>query len=91
LSLEQWHSKIARLETVLRAMGHITAWSHLRSSGRQGSAIADELIDFAAAKGWTAEVLRYAQRYARQVTEDWKTFRKAATSGAVPLPAASGG
>ncbi len=50
-----------------------------------------ELIDFAAAKGWTAEVLRYAQSYARQVTEDWKMFKKAATAGQVPLPAGGGG
>jgi hypothetical protein len=34
-------------------------------------------------------VLRYAQGYARQVTEDWKMFKKAAASGQVPLPTAN--
>jgi uncharacterized protein (DUF2252 family) len=36
-----------KLKTILEDMACICAWSNLRSGGRQGSAITDELIDFA--------------------------------------------
>lgn len=79
-------AKGGKLERVIRTMGRVTAWSQLRSAGRQGSAIADDLVSFAGKSGWQAEVLRYAQAYARQVRADWKAFRKAADRGAVALP-----
>ncbi|MEH1934427.1 MAG: hypothetical protein V7L14_12055 [Nostoc sp.] len=31
----------------MQTMGEVTAWDQLRSGGRQGSAIADDLIKFA--------------------------------------------
>jgi uncharacterized protein (DUF2252 family) len=73
------------LETLMRTLGEATAWSTLRSSGRQGSATADELVEFAGQPGWRVEVLRYAQHYARQVHADWLAFRAAAHIGRVPL------
>ncbi|HWY98856.1 MAG TPA: DUF2252 family protein [Bacteroidia bacterium] len=38
-----------KLKNILEDMAAICAWSNLRSTGRDGSAIADELIDFAKA------------------------------------------
>lgn len=58
-------------------MGRVTAWSQLRSGGRQGSATADELIAFGVRAGWQGEVLRYGREYARQVRSDWQVFVKA--------------
>jgi len=52
----------------------VVAWAHLRSSGRQGSAIADQLIDFASKSKWKAEVMEYAKAYSQQVTQDWQEF-----------------
>jgi uncharacterized protein (DUF2252 family) len=66
-----------RLEKVMRTMGRVTAWSQLRSGGRQGSAIADKLIAFGGHAGWSAEVLRYAREYARKVRSDWRAFAAA--------------
>ena len=76
LSLDQAGAKVGRLERVMRTMGCATAWSELRSAGRQGSAVADELIAFAGRTSWQADVLKYAQVYAKQVTADWQAFRK---------------
>jgi len=65
------------VESALIAMAHATAWSHLRSSGRQGSAIADEWIAFGRREKWVSRVLEYACDYRKQVERDWKAFRKA--------------
>lgn len=83
LSLDQWSGKIGRLETIVDTMAAVTAWSQLRASGRQGSAIADDLVAFAGKSGWQSGILRYAQAYARQVTADWKAFSRAFDAGAV--------
>jgi uncharacterized protein (DUF2252 family) len=45
---EQWQGNFARLESFVLAAARLAAWGQLRSAGRQGSAIADELIDFGA-------------------------------------------
>jgi uncharacterized protein (DUF2252 family) len=78
LLLERWSGHLRRLERVMGTMGRVTAWSQLRSGGRQGSAIADELIAFGGRAGWSAELLRYGRDYARQVRSDWRAFAKAA-------------
>ena len=75
LALNLWNGKLRRLEGVMKAMGEIVAWAHLRSGGRQGSATADEWIAFGARAGtWRAPLLDYAQTYAQQVTSDWRDF-----------------
>jgi len=53
------------------ALGTVTAWGHLRASGRKGAANGDALVD------WTVPVARlveFAHDYARQVERDWKEF-----------------
>ena len=48
-----------RLNELMLAIGRCTAWSHLRGSGRQGSAIADKLVAFGSDDSWL-KVLRKA-------------------------------
>lgn len=81
LRLELWDGKLSRLETVLVAMGRLVAWSHLRGSGRQGSAIADEWIDFGHSEEWRQPLLDYARSYAQQVRKDWKDFKECLEDG----------
>jgi uncharacterized protein (DUF2252 family) len=76
LSLDQWQGKKSRLENVLRAMGRITAWGQLRSGGRDGSAIADDLIAFGRSTDWHQPLLDYAQTYAQRVEADYDVFRR---------------
>jgi len=74
LQLELWNGKLRRLENVMHAMGKVVAWGHLRSGGRQGSAIADEWVSFADRNDWRGPLLEYADGYSRQVVIDWKDF-----------------
>jgi uncharacterized protein (DUF2252 family) len=74
VDLDNWQGKLRRLETVIQTMAEVVAWSQLRSTGRQGSAIADDLIGFAGAPEWQDGLLRYAKLYADQVETDYKEF-----------------
>lgn len=76
INLAEWNGKLKRLEKVLKTMAEVTAWDQLRSGGRQGSAIADDLIAFASASSfdWKKEILDYAKRYADQVEADYAAF-----------------
>ena len=78
VNLEAGNGKIKRLKRVITTMAQVTAWGQLRSSGRQGSAIADDLIAFADHSAqWHSALLNYAQVYAAQVEEDYQVFREA--------------
>jgi uncharacterized protein (DUF2252 family) len=76
LKIEKWDDKLSKSEQLMRSLGQIVAWSHLRTSGRQGSAIADELINFASKTKWKTELMEYAKVYSQQVHQDWKEFCK---------------
>lgn len=78
VDLEQWNGKLKRLVKVVQTMAGVVAWGQLRSSGRQGSAIADDLIAFAQdAASWHPLVLDYARSYAFQVEADYQIFEAA--------------
>lgn len=74
LALEKWNGKIKRLEQVIRTMGEVVAWSHLRSGGQSGSAIADEWMSFGRHRDWQAPLLKYAMGYAAKIETDWKKY-----------------
>ena len=74
LSLKDVGANPRHLRSAAKAMGHVTAWAQLRSSGRQGSATADDLIAFAGAGGWRRRLIAYGQSYDTQVQRDYKQF-----------------
>ncbi len=74
LALDKWNGKLKRLEQIIRSMGEIVAWSHLRSGGRAGAAIADEWIQFGTRRNWQAPLLDYATSYAKKVESDWVKY-----------------
>ncbi|MFI5312275.1 MAG: DUF2252 domain-containing protein [Gemmatimonadales bacterium] len=76
LVLENWNGKLGRLRKVVQTMGHVSAWSQLRSASRRGSAGVDELLAFAERKDWRAELAQYAKAYRSRVEDDWKQFLK---------------
>ena len=55
-------------------MAHVTAWAQLRSGGRQGSAVADDLIAFANDSGWQRPLVDYGRLYADKVERDYEAF-----------------
>ncbi|MBE9011968.1 DUF2252 domain-containing protein [Pseudanabaenaceae cyanobacterium LEGE 13415] len=76
VNLESKNGKIKRLKKVIKTMAEVTAWGQMRSTGRQNSAIADELIAFAAtASEWHPKVMDYARSYAAQVERDYQAFK----------------
>ena len=76
LALEKWNGKIKRLELVIQSMGEVVAWSHLRSGGHEGSAIADDWVRFGTNRDWQGPLLKYASVYAAKVETDWKKYAK---------------
>ncbi|MEP7142611.1 MAG: DUF2252 family protein [Ferruginibacter sp.] len=66
---------------VIQDLALLTSSAQLRSSGRQGSACADELIEFGGTRNWQASILEYAIAYAAQVKKDHGAFVKAYNDG----------
>jgi hypothetical protein len=62
-------------------MRKIVVWMHLRSSGRQGSAIADELIAWGQKEKWRGKMLVSAFACADQVRADSEAFNAAYGEG----------
>jgi uncharacterized protein (DUF2252 family) len=75
--LAKHHHQIDHLAGVVTIMGQCLAWAQLRSSGRQGSATADELIDFAEHKKWCSRLLELSFELTIQVMADWKSYVEA--------------
>jgi uncharacterized protein (DUF2252 family) len=81
MRMEAWGGDIANLCDAMTTMGRVTAWAALRASGRQGSAIADDLIAFAKERGWRRAVLAMARRVAERTLSEWRAFRADALAG----------
>ncbi|MFC5743132.1 DUF2252 domain-containing protein [Dyella tabacisoli] len=81
VALGNWNGKLDRLEGVLQSMGQLIAWAQLRSSGRHGSAGADELIAYGGKARWPAKLLELSGDCAQQVGRDWKVFARGYDSG----------
>jgi uncharacterized protein (DUF2252 family) len=65
------------IKRVIEDMASLTASAQLRSTGRQGSAIADELIAFGQDTTWQKNILNYALNYSKQVKKDYAEFANA--------------
>jgi uncharacterized protein (DUF2252 family) len=77
LTIDDARGDSHHLRSAAKSMGQLTAWAQLRSSGRQGSATADELIAFAEASGWKKSLIDYGRSYATQVQRDYRQFVRA--------------
>lgn len=76
VDLDKNNGKIKRLQKVIKTMAEVTAWGQMRSTGRQKSAIADDLIAFAeTAPDWHHSVIDYARSYAVKVERDYAEFK----------------
>ena len=84
VALDGRHVAIEQITSVLQDMGRLVAWSQLRSSGRQGAANADALIEFGSScKNWQAELCELAHQCAAQVAKDWQVYSAAFDAGAL--------
>jgi len=69
------------IKAVVEDMALLTASAQLRSSGRQGAAIADELIAFGRDGSWMQSIITYAGDYAHQVKKDYQEYFSAYNIG----------
>lgn len=66
---------------VVEDMAFLTASAQLRSAGRQGASIPDDLIAFGREPDWQAPLLAYARAYAGQVKKDYQEYFTAYKGG----------
>lgn len=66
--------KPARVGNLLRTVAECLAWDQLRSSGREGSATADELIAFGRDRSWQRPLIELSAALAEQVERDYEAF-----------------
>ena len=66
---------------VVEDMAFLTASAMLRSAGRQGAALPDELIAFGADTHWQQGLIDYSTAYAAQVKKDYNAFFKEYKAG----------
>lgn len=76
-----WDGELESIEQLIATMAVITASGHLRSAGRQGSSIADELIEFSQQKQWQTDLLSYCEDYPNKVHQDYFAFCEAYEEG----------
>jgi uncharacterized protein (DUF2252 family) len=76
------HRSAADLGQVAATLGRVLAWAQLRSAGREGSASADELIDFGQRRKWKDQILGASQDCAAQVVQDAAAYNHAFDDGA---------
>lgn len=78
---QMWNGQLADLEELIGTMATITASGHLRSAGRQGSSIADELIEFSQKPIWQQALLDYCGYYPNKIRQDYVAFCQAFDDG----------
>ncbi len=72
--LNRHEHSMPALHKSMTTLGQIVASAHLRSAGRDGSAIADELIAFGHKVKWKNKLLVAAKKCAQQVEQDWQIY-----------------
>lgn len=87
VALANWGSLLPRLEGVVNTMAELCAWAQLRSGGRQGSAIADEMIAFGEKTDWQMPLIELALQCEKQVQDDWRAYCEAYDGGVFGAPA----
>jgi uncharacterized protein (DUF2252 family) len=81
INFETLQNRLNDMEDVLENMALLVASAQLRSSGRQGAAVADELIAFGRDSSWIQTIIAYAGQYAQQVKTDYDKYLAAFHAG----------
>jgi uncharacterized protein (DUF2252 family) len=70
-----------QVEELMKDMGRLVAWGQLRSSGRQRSASADQLIEYWGKGTRVRDLMAIAQDCAERVQSDWRAYCQAFDAG----------
>lgn len=74
ISFELLKDRYDDIDQVIKEMAILTASAQIRSTGRQNSAIADDLILYGKRNKWQSDILDYAAKYTKQVNKDYNEF-----------------
>lgn len=74
INIDDFISERDKQTALMNTFGRLTASAQLRSSGRDGSAIADELINFGSNNQWIQALLDYAKLYAGTIKKDYRDY-----------------
>jgi uncharacterized protein (DUF2252 family) len=66
---------------VINNMALLVASAQLRSSGRQGTALIDDLIEFGKDDQWKEAIIEYGRNYAGKIREDYQQFESEYRNG----------
>ena len=81
IDFKQCEDKPKKFTDACYNMARLIAYAQLRSTGRNGSSSADDLIKFAEqADLWKTQLLEYTYNYAQQVEQDYQSFCKSYAS-----------
>lgn len=64
------------IEQVITDMAMLTASAQIRSSGRKGAAVADDLIKFGNKKQWQKKIVEFSKTYSKEVKKYYDTYLK---------------
>lgn len=74
IAIKNGSMNLAILKKLIDTMGTVTAIAHLHGSGKLGTAIVPDLINFSNNLDWQQDVITYANNYVRQVQSDYQNF-----------------
>lgn len=74
IEFEQIKEEPDHVVEVMNDMALLTASAQLRSAGREGSSMADELIAFGKTGQWQNYILAYSKNYSSQVKQDYRQY-----------------
>jgi uncharacterized protein (DUF2252 family) len=83
LEFSQWRGKPKRILEAVVAMGHVTAWAHLRGCGHFDADRAETLQQFVAAEDWRRTAIKIAAKTAAGMQDAWQTYCKDYDAGGV--------
>jgi uncharacterized protein (DUF2252 family) len=70
-----------QIEELMEDLGRLVAWGQLRSSGREGSATADQLIEYWSKRSRVRRLLDLARQCHQRVRRDWRAYCDAYDGG----------
>lgn len=76
MNFSAYTGKVNKMQDVILSMANIAAYTHLRSTGRQGSSTADELGELVSKPKWSKHIYELSRELSAQMAEDFKDFRK---------------
>lgn len=82
VALTDTSGNMQRTRNILANMGQCVAWAQLRSGGRNGADITDQLIAFGHDLQWQKTLLNAGEHMAEIVKQQWKTYSDAYDKGA---------